>query len=97
MIARMLVPLDGSVVAASILPTVQAAAQLTGATVTLFRVVEPLDHPPRGREPATSDQDRERRAAEHAHAYLVGVAQRLSHMGLAVHTRVACGRPADGA
>ena len=45
MISRILVPLDGSPVAESILPTVQVFARLTGAAVTLFQAAEPPERP----------------------------------------------------
>jgi len=52
MINRILVPLDGSPVAESILPAVQAFAQLTDAAVTLFQAVEPLERRVEGPNPA---------------------------------------------
>jgi nucleotide-binding universal stress UspA family protein len=52
MINRILVSLDGSPVAESILPAVQAFARLTGAAVTLFQAVEPLEHRVEGPNPA---------------------------------------------
>jgi nucleotide-binding universal stress UspA family protein len=95
-ITQLLVPLDGSDVAASILPTVQAFARLTGASVTLLQVVEPPEHQGQAIEPPAADLDRDRRAGEHAHADLVAVAQRLGHQGIAVHTRRLRGRWAPG-
>jgi nucleotide-binding universal stress UspA family protein len=52
MIDRILVPLDGSAVSESILPTVQAFAHVTGAAVMLFQVVEPMERLVEGPDPA---------------------------------------------
>jgi nucleotide-binding universal stress UspA family protein len=43
MISRILVPLDGSVVAEAILPHLEAFARLVGAEVTLLQAVEPWE------------------------------------------------------
>jgi nucleotide-binding universal stress UspA family protein len=107
MIRSILVPLDGSTVAESILPTIVAFARVTGAAVTLFQVVEALGATEGGLDPVLSllttqpetervpDADVEARAAERADAYLVATAQRLSHQGVTVHTRVVVGHPAE--
>jgi nucleotide-binding universal stress UspA family protein len=63
--------------------------------VTLVRVVEALEFVLHGSAPAEAISDHERRASDRAHAYLVAIAQRLSHQGLTVHTRVQLGHPAE--
>jgi nucleotide-binding universal stress UspA family protein len=84
MTRRILVPLDGSPLAESILPSVVEFARLTGAHVTLVRVVEP----------ATEDAGvREAEAA--VQPYLAGVAERLATEGLTVDTLVLSGQAAD--
>jgi nucleotide-binding universal stress UspA family protein len=98
MIRRMLVPLDGSVLAESILPAVEALARLTGASLTLMQAVVPPDpllelaefRDYRGVELAI--QEAEEKAA---HTYLTRIADRLGRQGLVVHTRVVLGEPAE--
>jgi nucleotide-binding universal stress UspA family protein len=80
MIRRILVPLDGSTVAASILPFVAATARLTGAAVTLLRVL-----------PATAADLDERLARED----LATAAARLADHGLTAAAQVARGQPAE--
>lgn len=110
MIRQILVPLDGSTVAESVLPSARMLAQLFNASVTLFQAVEPLDPGavpsapsaplaaviPPGIPPAElpSASDLEAAALERAHAYLVTIAGPLQHAGLTVHTKTSVDSPA---
>src|SRR5260370_9621258 len=86
MITRILVPLDGSTLAESVLPV---AAQLTGAlqgTLILFRV---YDVPPSDVSLRVIEA-----AAEEAQTYLAGVALRPDLAGLKVGTKTLAGAAA---
>jgi nucleotide-binding universal stress UspA family protein len=79
MYRRLLVPLDGSHLAETILVVVERLAAAYGATVVLLHVIE------RG-APATIHGERHLRTAVEAQAYLEGLAARLSARGIAVET-----------
>jgi nucleotide-binding universal stress UspA family protein len=88
-----LVPLDGSELAESVLPHVEAVAKQRGAElvdVVLLTVCEPLffpsDYPPA--IPLTGE-----RLAEQ---YLAGVEKRFKDVGLKVHSKVLVGEPLAG-
>src|SRR5687767_12533378 len=85
MIRTILVPLDGSPLAESILPSVAQIARLTGATLRLVHVTEPVSG---HRAEATSHEQALRR-------YLEDVAQRLTGDGLTVKTDLLAGDPAE--
>jgi nucleotide-binding universal stress UspA family protein len=98
MIRRILVPLDGSALAESVLPHAVAFARLAGAGLTLAQVVEPFE----GLVELAGvwefgDGSAERRAAaERAAAdYLTGVARRLDADGVPAQLRVLVGPPAE--
>ena len=96
MIGSILVPLDGSALAESILPCVRAFARLTSAEVTLFQAVEPLPTGEKGPlEALLARTEPVIEPTEHARAYLIHVAQELSHQGLVVHARVETGPAAE--
>lgn len=95
MISRILVPLDGSPVAESILPTVEAFARSHQAQITLFQAVEPSEAATTIIAPSASIVERDKMAAEHAHAYLISIAQRLKQEGFTAQTRVLIGAPAE--
>src|SRR3712207_3891438 len=99
MIRRLLVPLDGSALAESILPCVQEIASLTGAEITLLRVVEPAEPvvDADGRSLPLVDVGLQELAdlMRAAQDDLVAVAQPLAHAGLTVRTQVAVGTPAE--
>jgi nucleotide-binding universal stress UspA family protein len=97
--AHVLVPLDGSVFAADILPSASTLAQCSGARVTLLRVVEPiplalavgvdmaLTYPP-----LVQDDVETGRAVDEAKKLLEEDARRLSNNGsVAVDTEVIVG------
>jgi nucleotide-binding universal stress UspA family protein len=93
---QIVVPLDGSALAEIVLPCVEELAQLTGAGVTLVRIVAPLgpliDVPPGrfvGHERAQRDADAP------AHDYLTTVARQFGRAGVAVRTQVGGGDPAE--
>jgi nucleotide-binding universal stress UspA family protein len=97
MIHRLLVPLDGSALAESILPSVEEFVRLTGAGVTVMQVVEPVgvaadlfgqNHPGVERDLQAADE-------RLAHDYLAGLARRLARGGIVAHTRVAIGPVAE--
>ena len=92
--ASLLVPLDGSIFAETALPHAVALARTFGGSILLLRTVEESmmarRYPSMAvlREAFTED----RRAAK---SYLEGVAERLRHEGVAVHTMVLKGWAAD--
>src|SRR5437868_14772089 len=79
MYRRLLVPLDGSRLAETILAVVERLAAVYRATVVLLHVIE------RG-APATVHGERHLRTAVEAQTYLEGLAARLSAGGIAVET-----------
>lgn len=88
-IHRVLVPLDGSLTAESILPHVRRLAASLGASVRLLHV---LEHGRAGGLSRDSVEWRLHRAE--ARSYLDHVAERLGAAGLEVDTAVAEGKPA---
>ncbi|ADJ25898.1 UspA domain protein [Dehalogenimonas lykanthroporepellens BL-DC-9] len=95
MFKSILVPLDGSALAESILPQAVAIAEPAGAEVTLLRVIEPLDKGVRetmGRELAARLDEV---TIEEAQAYLDGIAGKLTAEGLSVRSAVITGQPAQ--
>lgn len=89
MFARILVPLDGSVLAEAVLPRVTELATLHGAEVVLLRVA--LAHVLPGADPIVAQV----RAVEEAEAYLAGVEERLQACGITVHGAVRYGHSAE--
>lgn len=85
MIQTILVPLDGSPLAESILPAVQRIAHLSGAALRLVHVAEP----PHGQPAAAAAHEQEIRR------YLDTVAERLTAAGLSVTIEVLAGEPAE--
>jgi nucleotide-binding universal stress UspA family protein len=77
MYRRLLVPLDGSRLAESVLPIVERLAEACGSTVVLLHIIE------QG-APSTVHGDRHLTAASDATAYLSSLAERLRGMGLPV-------------
>lgn len=97
MIRRVLVPLDGSALAESVLPAVQALATLTGAGVTLLQAVAPLEPLlvlPEDRGELALDRAEQAAAERDAVAYLATVARRLTEQHLIVDSRVVTEPPA---
>ncbi|GEM_PF-309331 len=86
---RMLVPLDGSKLAESVLPVVATLADALGMEVMLLHVVPDADQ--QTRTPTPSQQ----RASEDISNYLKGVVQQLSRQGLKVGWRVTSGSPVE--
>jgi nucleotide-binding universal stress UspA family protein len=79
MYRRLLVPLDGSRLAESVLPVAERLGQVAQATLILLHVLE--------REaPATVHGERHLRAQDEAETYLHGVAARLQTQGISVET-----------
>lgn len=97
MIHQLLVPLDGSDLAESILPAVQAFARLTGARVTLLQAVEFIEEftDLTGVRAAGRDLDPQAAKERAAHTYLAAIAQRLAAGGIPTETAVAVGDAAD--
>ncbi len=81
MFKRLLVPLDGSRLAESVLPAAQSLAECFHATMVVFHAVEQD-------APATIHGDRHLMNAEEAQTYLSDVAARLARPNLMVETNV---------
>jgi nucleotide-binding universal stress UspA family protein len=77
MFSRILVPLDGSHLAESVLPTVEAVASASGGSVVLLHVHE------RG-APTAVHGDRHLHGIEEGNSYLEQIAERLRERGLTV-------------
>jgi nucleotide-binding universal stress UspA family protein len=88
MFTRILVPLDGSVLAETILPEVVELAALHRAELILLRVA--LAHTLPGADQAQAQV----RAVEEAEAYLGSIARRLAEQGVRASTVVRYGRAA---
>jgi len=100
----MLVPLDGSKLAESVLPHVEVLAKQRGSElvdVVLLRVCEPpiilSDYPEAIMELSWEEhvQKEKEWAKEAGERYLAGVEKRLSGAGLKVRSEVPLGRPID--
>ena len=100
----MLVPLDGSKLAESVLPHVEALAKQRGVgvvDVVLLRVYEPPVIPsdyPEGIMPISWEEHVEQERAKSKLAceqYLAGVEKQLKGVGLTVRSEVLVGKPAD--
>lgn len=92
--ASLLVPLDGSVLAETALPHATSLAQTYGGTILLLRAVEPsmLAHHYSLTALAQASLEQEQLEAK---TYLENVAERLRNEGIAAHTIVLVGWPAD--
>ncbi|MBI5305915.1 MAG: universal stress protein [Chloroflexi bacterium] len=88
MFKRFLVPLDGSKLAESVLPTARFFAECFGATMLLFHVVEQDAR-------TTVHGERHLANAAEAEAYLDEVAARLAHPAVAIEKHVHAVRQAD--
>jgi nucleotide-binding universal stress UspA family protein len=89
---RILVGLDGSPLAETILPAVEVLAGRLGAQVALLHVVPVPEHGPAGKRPS-ADQFVEH-ATRQASEYLSGVQRRLASTGAGVSLVVGAGTPA---
>jgi nucleotide-binding universal stress UspA family protein len=89
MLTRILVPLDGSPLAESVLPQVVELANLRKAEVVLVRVA--LAHTLPGRDPA----DAQVRAVESAQRYLAKIEADLAGQGIAARSVVRYGHAAE--
>ncbi len=87
---RIVVPLDGSKLAESVLPVVATLADALGMEVMLLHVVPAGDQQP-ARAPTPSQQ----RATEAISEYLQGIVQQLTRQGVKVGWRVTSGSPID--
>jgi nucleotide-binding universal stress UspA family protein len=88
----LLIPLDGSELAAEALQTAELLTDAFGAKVTLLRVVQPLVYPLYGEGYAYVPYDEDAEIAE-AQRYLDAEAVRLADLGLRVDTAVKVGDP----
>src|SRR5581483_10294261 len=91
---QILVPLDGSALAESILPYAGALARATSGTLKLLQVKPPLPVDMEVNGMASILEKWQKQALDAARAYLTGVAARLQSTGLIVQTEVLEGDPA---
>lgn len=95
MFNKILVPLDGSVLAESILPQAIAVAEPSGAMIVLFLVLEPMDKGVRetmGNDLASKlDEVNKDEATE----YLAKISGDLKRQGLKAEAVTVSGKPAD--
>lgn len=97
MYQKIMVPLDGSELAECVLPHAECIAKLCHATVELVRVVEPIEIPTRGGMAWTAEQLKqiEVHHKQDAESYLEKIKDRLSQVGIKVHSRVLIGKVAE--
>ncbi len=88
MTAHILVPLDGSALAESILSLDVALARLTSSGITLLMAVPPPQSTQSSPEKASTPKD-----LVEAQAYLNNIVKRLEETGLQVHTEIIEGSP----
>jgi nucleotide-binding universal stress UspA family protein len=81
MFSNLLVPLDGSKLAESVLPIVRRLAERLGSAIKLLHVIEK-------RPPSSIHGDRHLRDAESAERYLALITERLEDWGLRVSSHV---------
>ena len=88
-----LMPLDGSARAEAIIPHVEYLAQLTGATVLFFQVVEPppIIAGPYDARPLTIPEDDVEARMQRIDSYLAGWVERFAAQGIAARHIVAQG------
>ena len=92
MFEHILVPLDESLAAESVLPHVAAIAELTGAHVTLIRV---LEIPTTAGHVQPTDPVEWQLHHDAAGSYLAGVAKQLKASGITAENRILEGNPAS--
>ena len=86
MFRQIMVPLDGSALAERALPNVEQLAPVTGATIHLVTVVEPLPHPGWAPMPAYVDPTLYEMTTANATAYIGRQRDRLAAAGVEVRT-----------
>jgi nucleotide-binding universal stress UspA family protein len=89
MYQRILVPLDGSTLAAGVLPHVQALVKSLGAELVLLRVA--FTHVFPGADPIQSQVT----AVQEAEDYVSGLAKRLQEEGVRAEAKVRYGDPVE--
>ena len=92
LINRLVVPLDGSALAETVLPYVQQMASMLEYTVVLLRVVRPLHYFWVGEHPPEIHEENELMENE-AREYMESTAESLSQDGIDVEWRVLVGHP----
>jgi nucleotide-binding universal stress UspA family protein len=97
MYRRILVPLDGSKLAESVLPHAESIAKLAKSSIELVHVVEPVELPTRGGIALSIDDLKqiESHAKRDAQSYLSGVVDRLKRAGIKAHSKLLTGKAAD--
>src|SRR4051794_36064778 len=90
MFAHLLVPLDGSGLAETVLPYVRLIAHVNGTRVTLLHLIE-------RNAPASVHGARHVTTVPEAEAYLNGVAESLRHDGVTANTHVDTNEAGDTA
>jgi nucleotide-binding universal stress UspA family protein len=91
-VTRLVVPLDGSALAETVLPYVKEMASKLGYTVVLLRVVRPLHYFWVGEHPPEINEENALMENE-AREYMEATAEGLSRDGVAVEWRVLVGHP----
>ncbi len=89
MFEKIVVPLDGSILAEGILDQVEKLAELTGGEIMLLRVA--YFHP----FPGVDSLEFEQKAVDRAEAYLSRIASEMGQKGFRVSTHVRYGQPAE--
>ena len=92
LVTRVVVPLDGSKLAETVLPYVKEMAAMLDYTVVLLRVVRPIHYFWAGEHPPEIHEENELRESE-ARQYMQATAERLGQDGIRVEWRVLVGHP----
>jgi nucleotide-binding universal stress UspA family protein len=97
MYKKILVPLDGSLLAECVIPHLEALAKASDGEVELISVIEPVEIPTRGKIALSEDDLKQinREAKKEAHNYLDQIAVRLSKSNIRVHPIILSGKPAE--
>lgn len=89
---RLLLPLDGSPLAESVLPQAQSIALDTGATVLMAQVIQPSTEVGTRDGLSITQPSEQVSTAQH---YLQTMAEQLRQAGVKVETHLYCGKPAE--
>ncbi|MCX6004629.1 MAG: universal stress protein [Chloroflexi bacterium] len=97
MYKKILVPLDGSLLAECVIPHIKTIAKAANSRVELISVAEPIEIPTRGKI-ALSDDDLKQintDAQKDLHNYLTSIRNRLKRSGIEARSVVLTGNPAE--
>jgi nucleotide-binding universal stress UspA family protein len=97
MYKKILVPLDGSPLAACVIPHIENIAKSCGSAIDLISVVEPIEIPTRGKIALSDDDIKliDNEAKKETHKYLDSMVERLKRSGIKANPVILTGKPAE--